>query len=271
MNKIFISLTFICLAVCGSLHSANPHYKTAYIPPAKQTNLLFSYSTYSTEHFWDNDGNKHKLFNDFESREIFFYGEHAFIEDNSIYIKDSFCSVREKFDGNSRGFKDIELGWKHGLLEIGSKKFTSQISLIIPTGKPKLTYRQGHWGGSLAFLFSDQFCLWQLPSWTDMSINYRYNGYSHGCISANTTIGVNVTSKFQLILESEYEVNIKGKTVANAHLAAFNPKGELWTLQLEGRYNIHKYCYLSAGAYRNLLGRNVGCGGGFFGGSWFVF
>src|SRR5688572_14175737 len=83
-----------------------PHFTTAYIGKPGKFDSLISYSTYSTNHFWNNSGKKLPTYNTFTRNSCLLYGEFAINPCNSCFIHAGYTRVEESLNGNSCAFKD---------------------------------------------------------------------------------------------------------------------------------------------------------------------
>jgi len=70
--------------------------------------------------------------------------------------------------------------------------------------------------------------------------------------------------------ELEYGLN-HGETDGILNNVTLNPNYRLYKGKIECVFKVFTHTYISLGAYKHFWGRNVGTGGGYYGGIWLVF
>jgi hypothetical protein len=273
MIFIFRLLAFLLLPMALFAISEEPHHTTAYIGYPNELDILPSYSTYSTDHFWNRQGKRRPTYNHFHRQSWLLYAEYALNNCNSFSLNGGYSQVEESLNGHSRGFEDAELGWKHLLYEGKTSALTSQLIGIIPCGDKKSSIRYGQWGFQANLLYSDIFSLFNRFGWYDLGLGYRfYNGFPSDQIRADASVGFDLTSRLFLIGSSHLEYGLfNGSSQHNFNHVVFHPNYRLLKVNLECVVKICSHCYGSIGAFKHVWGRNVGAGGGFFGGTWILF
>src|ERR1700747_2382045 len=109
-----------------------PHHTTAYLPLPRALDLLPSFSYYSTKHFWNEENKKLPSYNHFKKKEYSLYAEYGLNARFSLTLNSGFSTVTESLNGNSRGFQDIELGFKNMIIKKNASGLTYQILALIP-------------------------------------------------------------------------------------------------------------------------------------------
>lgn len=265
---LLLLLPFTLYAISGE-----PHHRTAFIGAAGEVDLLPTYSYYTTDHFWNKQGKRLKAFNRFRRHSALLYVEYAFNECNSFTFNGGFSRVCESLNGNSQGFEDSELGWKHLFYRDGDSAFTVEVVGIIPSGDKKSSVRYGQFGLEVSGLFSKYFCLCDRWGWVDAALGYRYySGFPSDQIRASLAVGYFVTSRLQVIASTQLDYGLfNGRARGNRNHIAFNANYRLLSAQLEVAMRVTSCLTLTAGGYGHFLGQNVGAGGGGFGAVWVDF
>lgn len=250
-----------------------PHHTTAYIGSPGDTAILLTYSTYTTQHFWNKDGKKLPTYNHFDSKSYLMYVECALNCCNSFTLNAGYSTVKESLNGKSRGAEDCELGWKHLLCAGATSALTAQVIAIIPVGDFKSSVRYGKFGVQADLLYSDMFCLLNRTGWYDLDIGYRaYQGFPSDRVIANAAVGYDITSCIQMIATGECDYGIyNGHAKSNFNNVLLNPNYRLVRAKIECVARVWSHALISLGVYKHLWGRNIGTGGGFFCGIWIDF
>lgn len=264
-------IILILLLFIGSLEAATaqPHHTTAFIGQPGEVDILISYSHYNVNRFWNRYGNLLPRHNHFFRQAGTLYAEYAIRCEDSVTLDGGYDFIREKLDGNTFGFEDMELGWKHQVYATETAALTTQLIALIPGGAKRCSLRYGKPGLQAGLLFSDQYS----RGWYDLNLAYRfYQGFPSDQIVAEGAIGYDVLACLQFIASIQLEYGIcNGRSDKNFNNIVFNPNYRLLNGQLELNYRLMQHVTLVAGGFQHLWGRNVGSGGGFFGGSWIDF
>lgn len=271
INSKTLLLFFLPCLLQASGHE--PHHQTAFIGEPGQSDTLASYSYYTTNHFWNSSGRKLPTFNDFHSHSLFLYSEYALNTCNSVFVQGGYSAVQESLNGNSQGVQDAEFGWKSLICSEGADALTTQITGIIPVGDRKSSVRYGKFGAQFSLLYSNVFCVAEKGGWYDLGLGYRYyQGGPADQIRANAAIGLGLNPYVTLVGSSylDYGVN-NGSRSFNSNNIVNASSYRLITGQIECLITTCNHFYLTVGAFGHFWGRNVGCGGGGFGGFWLVF
>jgi hypothetical protein len=269
------TLLFIVISIPLVLNaiSQEPHHTTAFIAAPGAIDNLLTYSTYSTDTFWNKFGKKLPTFNRFNKKSYLLYSEYATNCRNSVTFNGGYSTIEESLNGNSRGFEDIEIGWKHLILDKKRTAYTVQIIGIIPVGDKKSSLRYGKFGAQVSLLYSNIFNLFHQEAWVDLEVGYRYyRGFPSDQFLTNLALGWIFNSYVQIIAASQLFYGLfNGKSKFNLNNVAFHPNYRLLDAQLECVIHIFSHTSLSLGMYRHVWGQNVGIGGGYFCGLWVDF
>lgn len=181
--------------------------------------------------------------------------------------------TEEKLNGHSRGFEDPELSWQVLLFKNSSSAFSAKLTGIIPIGPTKSCIRYGKMGGELKFLYSKIFQSLKKPCWIDLGLGYRlYNGFPSDQMNANVSLGYTLVPHVWILSSTQlYYGLFNGKTKFNQNNICFNPNFRLLTTQIQAIAQIYTHLSLNLGGFIHLWGENVGCGGGVYCGTWFIF
>lgn len=271
LRVCFLLIAF--LFASADIVSAEPHHTTAYIGSPGQFDLLTSYSTYKTHHFWNKHGKKLPTLNHFQSDSYMLYMEYAINCDNSVWLNGGYSTVHESLNGKTMGVHDIEFGWKGIVCADESSAFTLQLIGTVPPGDKKYSVRYGKYSFEADLLFSDLFSVFDECGWYDLSAGYRYyEGYPSDQIRASASLGWLVHPRLVLIASSLLDYGVfNGDNKGNSNNVIFNPNYRLLNAQIELVFSLHSLAAISLGAYQHLWGCNVGTGGGFFSGIWIDF
>lgn len=272
MFQILMIIWAFLLVTIG-ISSEEPYHRTAFIGKPGDVDTFVSYSNYTTKNFWNKNGKKLPTFNRFENHSFNFYCEYAFHKCNSITLNEGYLRVIESLNGNSQGFEDAQIGWKHLFYEGIQSAFTSQVIAIIPPGNRKSSIRYGRVGGELSLLYSKMFDLRGHCSWVDVGLGYRiYQGFPSDQIRLDLSVGYHLRRHIRLIASSLMVYGVyNGKTNHRSNNIVYNPKYRLLKLHFECSFKVCSPLSISVGIFKNVWGRNVGAGGGFFGGVWIDF
>lgn len=253
--------------------SVQPHHITAFVGNPKELYLLPSFSSYSTDHFWNKDYHKLPSHNRFRRQSYLLYAEFAINKSNSITFDGGYSNVCESLNGNSHAFDDVELGWKHVLACSRTSAFTAQLTAILPVGDKKYSIRYGRWGGQLDLLYSKVFEIFNKISWIDTGIGYRYySGFPSDQLRAGFAMGCKMSPKISFIGSSQLDFSVRnGKSSFNRNNITFHPNYRLLRLQLECVFQVLSRVSISLGGYYHAWGQNTGTGGGGFCGTWIVY
>jgi hypothetical protein len=273
-NKICVAISLLILTPCAlNAISQEPHHNTAFIDAPGSIDNLLTYSTYSTDSFWNREGKRLPTFNHFRKRSYLLYTEYALNRCNSLSFNGGYSTVEESLNNNSCGLEDIEFGWKHLFSSMKTSAFTAQIMSIIPGGDKKSSIRYGKFGVQFGLLYSHLFFLWHRRAWYDLELAYRYY---HGCpsdqIRTSLALGYNLHSYIQLIAASQLFYGLfNGESKCNLNNVIFHPNYRLLKAQIECVIRLLPHTSLALGAYRHIWGQNIGIGGGYYVGLWVDF
>lgn len=250
--------------------SEQPHHTTAYIGEPGEIDILFSYSRYSTNHFWNRHGKRLPTFSRFTRDSCLLYIEYALNRYNSLLISGGYSAVREELNGNSQGVEDLELGWKAQLYRDERAALTLQLIGIIPIGDKKSSIRYGKVGGELDILYSQAF---DHSVWTDLSLGYRwYQGFPSDQLRSSAALGYCPFSRVSFIASLQLDYGLgSGKKRKNFNNIAFHPNYRLLEGQIEALFALSSCVAISVGGFQHLWGENIGTSGGGFCGIWMEF
>ncbi len=271
--KRFCLGTLFIIPSCLMALSTQPHHTTAFIGQPGEIDCLVSYSSYSTNHFWNRCHQKLPTFNHFHRNAYLLYAEYALNRCNSLTLNGGFATVKESLNGNSYGCEDCELSWKSLLHREKTSALTLQILSVIPTGATKSSIRYGQLGLQASLLYSDLFTLFDDKGWYDLGIGYRYyQNFPSDQIRLDTAIGYSFLPFLSLIASAQLEYGLlNGKSSCNLNNVVLHPNYRLLNIQLECVTRVCSHILVTFGAFKHVWGYNSGAGGGFFGGAWFIF
>lgn len=271
--KFFI----ILLAFFLEAYCIQPYHQTAFIAQEGSVDLLFSYSTYSADHFRNKNGKRLPTYNDFFAHNYTVYGEYAFNHENSFTFNGGYTFGRTSLNGNKFGFNDIQLGWKHLIKRGKDSALTFQLIGIIPCMKHKPLITYGQWGAQGGLIYSRFF--WDCIGWYDLGAFYRwYEGFASDQIRGNASLGFNfgpiLGCLWSLIGSVFLEYGVyNGKDGYAKNPILLNPNYRLVTAQAECRFSplIFPYLTVTLGGFTHIWERQISNGCGFIGGTWLDF
>ena len=268
-----LRLILIFMLGAYAMAAEEPHHTTAYIGLPGEVDLLLTYSTYSTDDFWNRHGKLLPTYNHFKKQSYLLYGEYVINCRNSISINGGYSGVEESLNGHSRGLEDVQLGWKYLLRSMPSSALTAQVIAVVPVGKTKSSIRYGRLGMQANLLYSHIFRFAKSYVWCDLGIGYRYyHGFPSDQIRAEAALGYQINACVQMIATSEFDYGLfHGGSKHNINNVVFHPNYRLLKAKLECVMRLFSHASLSVGAYKHFWGRNIGRGGGFFCGLWLDF
>lgn len=269
----YILLLIFLKPTLASAIDDEPHHQTAFIGTPGEVDLLLTYSYYSTNHFWNKHGTKLPTFNRFKRHSALLYAEYALNNSNSLTFNGGYCRILESLNGNSQGFEDSEIGWKHLFYEDDCAAFSVECLSIIPSGNKKSSFRYGVFGVEADLLYSRYFSLFERYGWIDMRLGYRlYQGFPGDQIRMGVAVGYFFTAKIQAIASLKLDAGLfNGEAKKNRNNVAFNANYRLLKAQLEATMRLLPWLSASGGVFWHLWGQSVGSGGGAFGAAWIDF
>lgn len=122
-------------------------------------------------------------------------------------------------------------------------------------------------------LYSNYFHVSRVKGWYDLRLGYRtYTGFPSDQLRTSAAVGWLLGTYCQLIASTELDYGFfNGRASRSRNNLAFNANYRLLKGQVECAFRLMRCLSGSIGAFRHLWGRNVGTGGGFFGGVWLDF
>lgn len=270
---IKLKFFFLLLAVSLEAYCIQPYHQTAFIAPEGAVDLLFSYSTYSADHFRNKEGKRLPTYNKFFSHNYQAYAEYAFNNENSFTLNGGYTFGKTALNGNKFGWNELELGCKHLIWGSEDSALTIQGIAIIPCMKHKALITYGQWGAEAGLLYSRFF--WDCFAWYDLGAAYRwYEGFPSDQIRANASLGINFNPTFSLIGSCFVEYGVYNGKDGNAknHIL-LNPNYRLIRAQAEIRFSplIFPYLTVTVGGFSHIFERQISLGSGFVGGLWLDF
>lgn len=231
------------------------------------------YSYYKTDYFWNKSGDKVKSFNDFRRFKGEFCAIFGVSNRDTLHLQGSYSKIDESANGNTTGFGDVELSWKHYFGYAYKHFFTGRLQAIIPVGGRKYSLRYGRWGGEADLFIKREMCCYGKPLWYNFGAGYRkYDGYPSDQVRGFFEGGFTPFRCFSILVDSQLKYGVyNGKQNDPPNLILYNSNYRLWRGSLYGVLNVWRSVYIYGGGFRHLWGRNVGTGGGFFVGSYFSF
>lgn len=250
-----------------------PYHETAFIGPSNTFYGLAYFSFYKTDHFWNKQGKKLPTFNTFDKIAYRLDMEYDISCRQAIFLKGGYAMVDEQLNGRSRGLEDLEASWQYLFFGDECSALSGKVSAFIPIGPKKSSVRYGQMGGEFKILYSKIFERWQRNCWYDLGLGYRmYHGFPSDQIQTHLSIGCTILPYIWLISTTRLHYGLfNGDTKANRNNVCFNPNFRLLTTQIEGILNVYKHVLVTAGGFIHLWGENIGAGGGFYSGLWFIF
>ncbi|HEY4831025.1 MAG TPA: hypothetical protein VIH61_00475 [Waddliaceae bacterium] len=243
--------------------------KTAWVQQRNHFCLSGSYWNYSSDHFWNANGNQRDAFNKFTKEEYVLYLEYGLTQRDTLWLKDGWARIRESVNGRTLGFADMEIGWKRYLGQKWGAAISGEIVGIIPIEsehKPGLRY--GRYGGEFNLLLSKEFSYWKLPGWYDFRLGYRaYEGFPSDQIRADAAATFNLFPCVKLLLAGHLEYGLfNGHSIMNQSFFCLFSNYRLLKGQVELLFSLYKEASLFVGYQRHIWGKNVGTGGLWYGG-----
>jgi hypothetical protein len=252
---------------------AQPHHTTAFIGKRGNLDVLGSITTYSTDSFWNVDGDRLPTFNHFSEKAYMLYAEYAVNACNSLTFNGGYARVRESMNGSSNSCTDPEIGWKHLLYRERNSALTGYVIGILPVNDLDRAVRYGKGGVELSLLYSKIYPVRNFTFWYDFAFGYRwYQGFPSDQIRSMLTLGLNLNRCAWIMVTNELEYGLyNGDPQGNINNITLNSNYRLYRLKEEIVIRVVKHTFITLGAYQHLWGRSVGTGGGFYGGLWLVF
>lgn len=245
-------------------------YKSACVQQKGHAYISTMYWNYCADKFWNASGQRRSAHNDFEKHEINVRIEYGLTHRDTLSMRSAWAKIDESINGRTFGFEDIEIGWKHCLGTKWCHLISTELVTILPTEtehKPGLRY--GQFGGELNLLFSRGFSCWERYGNYDLRIGYRgYEGFPSDQVRADAAINLYPLSRLKLTASGHLEYGLfNGKSRSDESLFLLNPNYRLFRGQIQATVCVHKGASVFVGYQRHLWGRNVGTGGGVFGGA----
>ncbi|MFA6915115.1 MAG: hypothetical protein WC222_01845 [Parachlamydiales bacterium] len=257
----------------GVLCSAAPHHTTAFLGAPGQVEIVPSVSYYSAHSFWNSKGRRLPAYENFRKENAQLYLEYAVNQHNSLWVQGKYERVHEALNHEGQAFGDPELGWKHQFYLCRDTALTGQITAILPYNRQKPSIRYGCAGAEATIIYSSLFNFWYSSGWYDLSAGYRYYfGSPSDIIRGEAAIGYLLLPNLVILAEGklDYGMNAKRKSFKDNYLA-YNRGYRLAQGQAELRWEVFSQSWIILGIFQNIWGRNVGTGGGGYGGAWITF
>lgn len=225
--------------------------------------------SYKTTSFWNREGVRMPTYNTFRQKEIEAELQYGLTWTDTISLRTFFERFEENLNGNRQGFRQVQLGWRHRLLDFKKHCISSEVYLLIP---PKRGYtppvRYGEWGGEANLIAYRYFCIKKRVGYYDFRLGYRkYCGFPSDQIRFKGEIGIPLIPSLLAITALRLEYGLfNGQKQFNASLEELNPNYRLLILDLHAKYCLFKGFQIRCGLTKHLWGQNVGTGGSLFGG-----
>lgn len=184
-----------------------------------------------------------------------------------------YSTANESINAKAKSLEDLELGWKWLLCNGKTSAFTSQFTVIIPTGKERCSIRYGKLGGEWDLLYSNIFNFLQHFGWYDLLLGYRfYHDGPSDQIRASIALGYDIKPYASVIAMTKLDYGVlNGRKNFHRNNITLDPNYRLLEMQIECVVDLSPNASLTFGFFKHVWGENVGTGGGFFGGAWFIF
>lgn len=234
---------------------------------------------YSTDQYYDRQGDRHDRGGTFRKYEINPYMEYGVTDKDTVilnifydWLTDDSAEGKKK----NQGFVDQEIAWQHRLYSDGVGVLAVQGLCIIPSGydiedDPRLGY--GRFGGEVSLLYGRSYKLADCYGFIDLRLGFRdYFGYPSSQIRSMVTTGYDIFPKWQILgaVELHYGLNNGTNKLLGPNLLA-QPNYRLLKLSLAARYRINDRYSLVAGGYNHAWGEETGCGGGGYVSLWYTY
>lgn len=244
-------------------------YKTACVQQKGHGYLSATYSSYSSNEFWNHEGTKRDAHNDFEKKSYSLYGEFGLTKRDTISAQGSWARVDESINGRTFGFEDIELGWKHYLGTKWCHHISTELVGIVPIEtehQPGLRY--GEFGGEFNLLFTRGLALWKRCGGYDLRLGYRaYTGFPSDQVRADAVFHIFPFSRLKLSAGGFLEYGLfNGHSRHDQSHFLLNSNYRLFKAEVKASLRLYRGASAFVGYNRHLWGRNVGTRGGYFGG-----
>lgn len=272
--------TVISSAICAVLIFPSiviglaPDHKTACVQKKFHGLVETTYWSHCTDEFWNASGKKRDAFNDFEKDAIIFYAEFGITNCDTISAKSAWVRIEESINGRGFGVEDAEIGWKHSFGKVCNHYLSAELVGIIPTEtehKPGLRY--GQYGGEANLLLTRGFTWWDRCGSYDVRLGYRaYEGYPSDQIRSDFILNYFVFPRLKISASGQLEYGLfNGSSRTDESLFLLNPNYRLFRGQIQALLCLYKGISGFVGYQRHLWGRNVGTGGGVYGGAQWQF
>jgi len=226
------------------------------------------YLVYKTHHFWNSKGKKLPSFNDFDVQSGILFLKYGVTDADTVVARGAYNCICESMNGKTIGFEDSELGWRHALLGWKGWDFSAQLLAIIPSGRERDSLRYGRFGTEVDLHGQKYFCFNQNPGWFEVLVGYRaYSGFPSDQIRANTRLGYDLCPWFQLSAGAQLEYGVfNGTKSFSGPSILLEPNYRLLKIDYEALIRLTSISYIRLGGFQHVWGRNVGTGGGWYGG-----
>ena len=234
---------------------------------------------YSTDKYYDHEGNRHGRGGTFNKFEINPYMEYG-ITDRDTLVANLFLDVlTDDASGSERttwGPADMELGLQHKFYQGRHGVMGIQALLIVPTGydiddDPRLGY--GRFGGEVSLLYGKSFSFMERWGFVDLHLGIRdYFGYPSTQLRPALVAGYDVTQRWQVLawMEMHYGLDNGTEKPVGPNIL-IQPNYRLLKLSLGARYRINTCLSVVAAGYQHAWGEDTGCGGGAYASLWYSY
>ena len=269
MKSAIALASILCFAASENLCGLPSETKTACVENCGETAGRGTFWSYSASRFWDSSGRSQSAYNDFEIKEYIFSFAYGLTRCDTLSVRGGWARVEESMNGRVFGFEDCEIGWKHSLGEKWGHLMAVELVGILPvedTYKPGVRY--GEYGAEINLLMSSGFELYNRRGSYDLRAGYRaYAGFPSDQIRADGSVLFMPWPKVMLTASGHLEYGLfTGHSRTDASLFLLNPNYRLLRAQVEATFCLFKRVSPFVGYQRHVWGRNVGTGGGLYGG-----
>lgn len=224
------------------------------------------YKHYSTSHFWDSHCKKRCTYNHFDLQEIRSKTNLKLNRYDSVSFTAGYDYINEELDGKTIGFNDFELKWDHIFFNNSRSLWGTKLIAIIPPNNKYLPgIRYGNYGIEVGifYLKNLQICNYNSFIYTDLS--YRsYSSFASDQIRNTTGLAIWLRQNLSIDLKSDiYYGFFNGRERLNRSLVSYNPNYRLLKAEVEVAYYFTNRTAVKVSYFQDLIGQNVGTGGGF--------
>lgn len=264
-----------CLCLLILLFNSAPVWAEAW--PRRPGEIFFApkIEYYEAGHYWDRSGSLEGLGENFKKLSIQPYAEYGLTGKDTLTAK-CYFDFLDNGDSSTKGFSDLELGYRRSLYNRSGRALSAGIMALIPMGyeiydSPSLGYGRFALETSLSAGYG-----WRLSGrngFAEAVARYRvYEDYPSDQVRGSLVFGQEVTDALQFILESELQWGLdNGEILTFNGSKTLDPFYRLFKMTLHGRIAMTRETSLVVSVFRHVWGENTGRGGGMAVAVWMTF